>query len=720
MIPQRFIDELLHRVDIVDVVGQYVQLKKAGINFSGLCPFHREKSPSFTVAPTKQFFHCFGCGKNGTAITFLVEHLGVSFPEAIEMLAGRAGMTVPHEGGKREDPVQRQAEREHVRGLSDVLAQAAQFYRQRLKTAPRAIDYLKQRGLTGEIAARYRLGYAPDAWQGLQAVFPHYDDPMLVEAGLVITPDDPAGQLSGTGASAPIPAQTQDTPARDAHPGDRQGRRYDRFRDRIMFPITNLRGETIGFGGRVMGKGEPKYLNSPETPVFHKGRELYGAWEGREAIRAAGSVVVVEGYMDVIALAQQGIGNAVATLGTATTPDHLRILFRLADHVIFAFDGDAAGRKAARRALEASLPAATDMRRVDFLFLPAEDDPDTLVRREGVEGWQRQLAQALPLSEFLMQEVAAAGDLQVAEGRARALALAKPWIASMPQGELKHQIERSVQAMTSPPRPWRQGGGGPGGWQGRGGAPGQTGGWGGPGGPGGPSGQGGWQRAGQGPWQGGGPGGWQGGPGGQGGGQRGSWRGGDRQGKWGNRGGQGGYGGGGSGGWGQDWSAPTRVAPKSLAETIGRCLVFDPSLLSQLDPRVRPELEAPWGDFVRWLDQQPVQGPRRQIAALALSADAPPVVSKAWRDVGDAPIADVYPVGAAAQGHGAPEPGSDGEHQQRAAGQVVAAAELSAAQYKLVERSLKRRLGETSNPDQYRALHEELAQWHAQQQSPEA
>lgn len=326
MIPHSFLQDLLNRVDIVDVVGRYVQLKKGGANFMGLCPFHNEKSPSFTVSPTKQFYHCFGCGAHGTAIGFLMEHAGLSFPEAVQELAQSVGLTVPHEpsptrGGGSEYPSQPAVSKAVATALSDVMQAACDYYRKQLRGAPAAIQYLKKRGLTGEVAARFGLGYAPDGWQNLEAAFANYRDDALVESGLVIVSDKT----------------------------DAQGvaRRYDRFRERIMFPIRNVKGQVIGFGGRVLGAGEPKYLNSPETPLFNKGSELYGLFEARLAIRERKYVLVVEGYMDVVALAQLGFPNAVATLGTACTPIHVQKLLRQTDTVIFSFDGDAAGRRAA-------------------------------------------------------------------------------------------------------------------------------------------------------------------------------------------------------------------------------------------------------------------------------------------------------------------------------------------------------------------------------------
>lgn len=408
MIPQSFIQELLARVDVVDVVGRHVQLKKAGANFLGLCPFHGEKSPSFTVSPGKQFYHCFGCGAHGTAVGFLMEHGGLSYPEAIEELARSVGLTVPQERGgdaPRRDP-----------DLLELMAAAARFYRQRLKDSPRAIDYLKRRGLTGETAARYGIGYAPDAWRGLEAAVPDYDSPALAQGGLVIETQGDEGRR----------------------------KRYDRFRDRIMFPIRNARGQVIGFGGRVIDQGEPKYMNSPETPLFAKGRELYGLYEGRDALRERDCAIVVEGYMDVVMLAQHGVRHAVATLGTSTTPEHVRKLGRQVARIVFAFDGDAAGRKAAWRALEACLPQVADGQRVDFLFLPPEHDPDSFVREQGAHGFEQALDRAIPLSEFLLRELAERVDLAMPEGRARLLAEARPLLRAMPANALQLQLRHRV------------------------------------------------------------------------------------------------------------------------------------------------------------------------------------------------------------------------------------------------------------------------------------
>jgi DNA primase len=408
-IPQSFIQELLARADVVEIVGRYVQLKKTGANFSGLCPFHAEKSPSFTVSPSKQFYHCFGCGKNGNAIGFLMDHAGMNFVEAVKDLAGQYGMQVPEDDLSPAERERQAQQRQKQATLSDVLEKAGAAYRKHLKNSPRAIDYFKRRGVSGEVAKQYGLGYAPEGWRSLASVFPEYDDPLLAESGLVIVNEE-------------------------------DGKRYDRFRDRVMFPIRNVKGECIGFGGRVLGDEKPKYLNSPETPVFSKGRELYGLFEARNALREHGFVLVTEGYMDVVALAQLGFPNAVATLGTACTPDHVQKLFRFTDSVVFSFDGDAAGRRAARKALEGALPYASDVRSVKFLFLPAEHDPDSYIREHGTEAFARFVRQAVPLSQFLVEAASEECDLATAEGRSRFVSNAGPFWKQLPEGALKRQI----------------------------------------------------------------------------------------------------------------------------------------------------------------------------------------------------------------------------------------------------------------------------------------
>ena len=412
-IPQSFIQELLARADVVDIVGRFVQLKKGGANFMGLCPFHGEKSPSFSVSPSKQFFHCFGCGKNGNAIGFLMEHAGMNFVEAVKDLAQQYGMQVPEEDVSPQERARAQEQRQRQQTLTDVLERAGEAYRKHLKQSPRAIDYLKNRGVSGEVARTFGLGYAPEGWRALASVFPDYGDVLLTESGLVIANTD-----------------------EDSH----EEKRYDRFRDRVMFPIRNVKGECIGFGGRVLGEGTPKYLNSPETPVFSKGRELYGLFEARTALREAGYVLVTEGYMDVVALAQLGFPNAVATLGTACTTDHVQKLFRFTDSVVFSFDGDAAGRRAARKALDGALPYATDTRSVKFLFLPAEHDPDSYIREFGREAFMQCVQEAVPLSRFLIDAASEGCDLTSAEGRARLASQARPLWSSMPDGALKRQL----------------------------------------------------------------------------------------------------------------------------------------------------------------------------------------------------------------------------------------------------------------------------------------
>ncbi|HEX5092642.1 MAG TPA: DNA primase [Burkholderiales bacterium] len=408
MIPDSFKQDLLNRLDIVDVVGRYVQLKKAGANFSGLCPFHNEKTPSFTVSPAKQFYHCFGCQKHGNAIGFLMDYGSMGYVDAVKELAASVGMQVPAWQPRTPEEA-KQKERET--DLFALMQKAMEFYRGELKRAPRAIEYLKGRGLSGEVAARFGLGYAADDWQGLKRCFADYDDAALVECGLVI---------------------------------EGEGKRYDRFRDRVMFPIFNRRDLVVGFGGRVLGEGEPKYLNSPETPLFQKGREIYGLGHAREAMHRTGSAVMVEGYMDVVALAQHGVENAVATLGTATTPAHVSALLRLVDDLVFCFDGDAAGRKAAWRALEVAVPLVPDQKAVRFLFLPEGEDPDSFVRANGREAFARLLGGAEPLSSFLLGELRERSDLDSAEGRARFLSAVKPYVLQLTAPALRIQIMNEV------------------------------------------------------------------------------------------------------------------------------------------------------------------------------------------------------------------------------------------------------------------------------------
>ncbi len=408
MIPDSFIQDLIARVDIVDLIDTYVPLKKAGANYAACCPFHNEKSPSFTVSPTKQFYHCFGCGAHGTAIGFVMEYQGLGFVDAIKELAGRAGMQVPESEGRSsndEKPGQ-------TRALLEVMARAAQYYKDQLKASPRAIEYCKKRGLSGEVAARFGIGYAPDGWQNLQAIFPDYNADELKLAGLVI--DNEAG------------------------------RRYDRFRDRLMIPIINPKGDIIAFGGRIIDQGEPKYLNSPETPLFEKGRELFGLPQARQALRDTDTAIVTEGYMDVIALSQNGVGNAVATLGTATTATHVTKLLRQVDRIVFCFDGDNAGRKAAWRALENSLEALADNKRLGFIFLPQEHDPDSYIREFGKDQFDRQVIQAMPLSDFLLRELAQRCDLTSSEGKAQLIYEAKPLLLKLPTPLLRLQLVKRL------------------------------------------------------------------------------------------------------------------------------------------------------------------------------------------------------------------------------------------------------------------------------------
>ena len=422
LIPQSFIADLLNRVDIVDVVGQHVKLKKAGANYQGLCPFHSEKSPSFSVSPTKQFYHCFGCGAHGSAISFLMEYSGLGYVDAIEDLARSAGLDVPREERTANDVARAQ----QAMALSEVMSSAADWYRQQLKGNSRAVEYLKGRGLTGEIAKRYALGYAPDGWQGLEAVFgPYTNDEVaktLLEGGLLIQGEQSEG--------API-------------------KRYDRFRDRVMFPIRNPKGQTIGFGGRILDQGEPKYLNSPETPLFSKGNTLYGLFEARQAIRAQEYVLVCEGYMDVVALAQLGFPNAVATLGTACTANHVRMLLRHTDKVVFSFDGDSAGQRAAQRALEACLPLMSDDKEIRFLFLPTEHDPDSYVRAYGAVAFEKVIKEAMSISSFFFKIVSEDHELTTPEGRAHTHHAAKPLLLSMPPIALRTQILRELAIRTN-------------------------------------------------------------------------------------------------------------------------------------------------------------------------------------------------------------------------------------------------------------------------------
>lgn len=408
MIPKSFIQDLLNRLDIVDVIERYLPLKKAGANYVACCPFHNEKSPSFTVSQSKQFYHCFGCGAHGTAIGFVMEHVGMGFVEAVEELAKSVGMTVPRDAAEA-------PQRKVAPDLYELMQTATRYYREQLKNNPRAIAYLKGRGLSGEVAARFGIGYAPEDWQNLKAAVPDYQQAALVETGLVITSDE--------------------------------GKRYDRFRDRIMFPIVNVRGQVIGFGGRVLDRGEPKYLNSPETVLFEKGHELYGLYQAQKAIRAQQRVIVVEGYMDVVALAQHGVEYAVATLGTATTPHHVQKLLRLAEQIVFCFDGDKPGQKAAWRALENALPQLQDGKRINFLFLPEEHDPDTYIREYGRDAFERELDNALPLSGYLLRQLTAELNLRTQEGKSTLLKNAQPLLTAISAPATALLLRKEVAAL---------------------------------------------------------------------------------------------------------------------------------------------------------------------------------------------------------------------------------------------------------------------------------
>ncbi len=414
-IPREFIDELLNRVDIVEVIDARVPLKKAGKDFKACCPFHDEKTPSFTVSQTKQFYHCFGCGKNGSAIGFLMEFDHMSFPEAVTELAGRAGLTVPVEAGAAMPDSGGNA-------LLDLLNEAGRFYRLQLRSHPnagKAVEYLKGRGLSGEIAQDFSLGFAPEGWDNLVKALGKDDATrdQLVAAGL-------AARKEGGGY-------------------------YDRFRNRVIFPIHDHRGRIVGFGGRVMDpKDEPKYLNSPETSLFHKGRELYGLFRARDAIKKSGRVLVVEGYMDVVALAQHGIDYAVATLGTAATRDHLDRLYRHAPEVVFCFDGDRAGREAAWRALEVTLPLLHEGRQASFLFLPDGEDPDTLVRKEGREAFESRLKSARSLPDYLIESLVQKVDLGRLDGRARLVELARPYLSKLAPGALRELMLDRISGLS--------------------------------------------------------------------------------------------------------------------------------------------------------------------------------------------------------------------------------------------------------------------------------
>jgi DNA primase len=407
-IPQPFIDDLVSRADIVELIDARVPLKKAGREYHACCPFHNEKTPSFTVSPTKQFYHCFGCGAHGTVLGFLMEYEHLDFVEAVEELAKMLGLEVPREGGRDTAP---RRESDGGKTLYPLLEQAAQFYRRQLRSHPdagRAIDYLKERGLSGEIARDFGIGFAPPGWDNLYRALGSGLEKALILAGMVVEKEG--------------------------------GKRYDRFRDRIMFPIRDRRGRVIAFGGRVLGDEKPKYLNSPETPVFHKGRELYGLYEARHALRELPRLLVVEGYMDVVALAQFGVRYAVATLGTSVTPDHLEQLFRQTDEVVFCFDGDRAGRDAAWRGLENALPLMRDGRTLRFMFMPEGEDPDTLIRQIGQSGFEQTIEKAQTLDEFLVEHFKQRADFTRLDGQARLVELSRPLLAKLPAGVYRHKL----------------------------------------------------------------------------------------------------------------------------------------------------------------------------------------------------------------------------------------------------------------------------------------
>ena len=415
MIPSDFIDELLAKVDIVDIIDEQVPLKKGGANYMACCPFHKEKTPSFSVSPTKQFYHCFSCGAHGSAIGFVMEHQGLSFPEAVQFLADRVGMAVPKVRGQNDNPEVRAERKKKQQTLEETTAAAADFYAQQLKFNPAAKAYLDKRGLSAEVIAHYGLGYAPDGWRPLAQVFQPYPNTALVDTGMVI---------------------------------DNEGRHYDRFRHRIMFPIRNPRGQVIGFGGRVLDDSKPKYLNSPDTPLFDKGKNLYGLYEGRAAVKEAGRILVVEGYMDVVALAQFGVGYGVAALGTATTAEHVKILMRQADSIYFCFDGDSAGRKAAWRALENALPQLKDDKSLHFLFLPEEHDPDSYIRAYGKAQFEDALLnQSKPLSEYFWEHLSDGINLNTQEGKAELVKTSSPLLAQITAPALAYLLKQRLSEL---------------------------------------------------------------------------------------------------------------------------------------------------------------------------------------------------------------------------------------------------------------------------------
>ena len=418
MIPQDFIDDLIARTDIVDLIDQYVPLKKSGANYMACCPFHKEKSPSFSVSPSKQFYHCFSCGEHGSAIGFVMKYQGLGFVEAVQLLADRVGMVVPNVRGNNEDSAaHRAAKKQQQQTLENTVQAACEFYHQQLPLNSQAIDYTNKRGLTSDIITHYGIGYAPDGWQPLAQIFQPYPSVSLVESGMVL---------------------------------DNEGKHYDRFRHRLMFPIRNVSGQVIGFGGRVLDDSKPKYLNSPDTPLFDKGKNLYGLYEARQAIKDAGRILVVEGYMDVVALAQFGVGYAVAALGTATTAEHIKILFRQTDSVYFCFDGDGAGRKAAWRALENALPQLKDDKSLNFLFLPENHDPDSFVRAFGRKRFEEALLhESKPLSVYFWDALTENVDISHQEGKAELVKSAVPLLNQMTQAPaLAYLLKQELSTKT--------------------------------------------------------------------------------------------------------------------------------------------------------------------------------------------------------------------------------------------------------------------------------
>src|SRR5271170_37760 len=418
-IPQPFIDEIVARSDIVEIIGARVPLKKAGREFKACCPFHNEKSPSFWVSPDKQFYHCFGCGAHGTVVGFLMQYEKMEFIDAVADLAQRAGVEVPREAQGVRDP--------GSVDLHEIMARMAGFFEQNLADNPRALQYVSSRGIDAKTTAKFALGFAPDSWDALLKRFGSQEEErrQILQLGMIIE--------------------------RDTRGGERAAGFYDRFRDRLMFPIRDSRGRVIGFGGRIIDQGEPKYLNSPETPLFHKGRELYGLYEARQARGDFKRLMIVEGYMDVVRLHQVGITYAVATLGTATTQEHLNKIFKMTSEVVFCFDGDRAGLQAAWRALENALPLARDGREIKFTFLPDGHDPDTLVAAEGRDAFEARVRNALPLSEYLVRQLIVDVDLNHVDGRAKLKALAEPLFARMPEGIYREMLADRLGARVGMP-----------------------------------------------------------------------------------------------------------------------------------------------------------------------------------------------------------------------------------------------------------------------------